>query len=234
MTAARHRSIGIRQIADEDSVGLASLRARPDVRARLGEVVSVPRDRWSVVRAIAVDGTFAGVVGLVQSDAGDGHDVELVAAVLPEHRGVGVASEACHLLLVADAPPRSHAQVLACVSAENAAAKALASRLGFRETPRIRPTGETIWVRPEADAPAEVVPRSVAVVVDPAFGERLASVAECSPVWIADTPINRAAAERCWESSATSREVDVTTFKVATGESSEGWCADILPTIALQ
>lgn len=39
---------------------------------------------------------------------------------------------------------------------------------------------------------------TVAIVVDPKFGERLSPLAARLHVWICDTPQNRAAAEVCW------------------------------------
>jgi RimJ/RimL family protein N-acetyltransferase len=221
----------VRQVSDEDGAGLAALNARPEVRARLGEVAPNPRHRWGLIRAITVDGVFAGVTGLVQSDAEDGRDVEWFSALLPEFRHAGVSTEAGRLFLATDTPPR--ARVLACISPDNSAAQLLANRLGFRETADIRRTGEVIWVRSEPATANEFVARSVCIIVDPEFGERLATVAPHFPVWIADTPTNRAAAERSWAGPSNETRGDITTFKVVQGHSGESWCAEILPTTAV-
>ncbi len=233
MNATHQRTVRVREVSDEDASGLAALNAQPEVRARLGEVTPKPRHRWGLIRAITVDGVFAGVTGLVQSDAEDGRDVELFSAVLPEFRCAGVATQAARLVLAADTPPRVHGRVLACISPDNRAAQQLASRLGFRETANVRRTGEVIWVHPERAVASEFAAPSVSIIVDPEFGERLATAAMQSPVWIAATPTNRAAAERIWASRSNEAGVDITTFKVVEGYSGESWCAEILRTIAL-
>jgi hypothetical protein len=69
---------------------------------------------------------------------------------------------------------------------------------------------------------------TIAIVVDPNFGERLISLANQMPVWIADTQTNRPVAESLW-SHAGSR---VTTFRVA-GDDAAEWCRTILPQVDL-
>ena len=69
---------------------------------------------------------------------------------------------------------------------------------------------------------------TVAIVVDPNFGERLISLASQMPVWIADTPTNRTVAESLW-SQANSH---VTTFRIV-GDDPAEWCSTILPQVAL-
>jgi len=72
---------------------------------------------------------------------------------------------------------------------------------------------------------------SVAIVVDPNFGERLVSLVTQMPIWIVDTPANRAWAEYVW-SHAGSNQKAVTTFRVNDGDGAE-WCRSILPQIEL-
>ncbi len=72
---------------------------------------------------------------------------------------------------------------------------------------------------------------SVAIVVDPNFGDRLLPLANQMSVWIADTPTNRASAESVW-SQPRSTELNVTTFRVA-GDDASKWCCAILPQVAL-
>jgi len=75
---------------------------------------------------------------------------------------------------------------------------------------------------------------AVAVVLEPAFGERLTELAARLPVWIVDTPANRAAAKRYWaEHPGQSHTEGVTTFKVDLSLSPEAWCAEVLPDIDL-
>ena len=77
-------------------------------------------------------------------------------------------------------------------------------------------------------------PYLVAVVVDPMFGDRLFSVAAQMPVWIADTPKNRVAAEQHWASHpGQSHNRGVTTFKVDLNASPEDWCAAVLSNVDL-
>ena len=77
-------------------------------------------------------------------------------------------------------------------------------------------------------------PYLVALVVDPVFGERLFSIAERMPVWLVDTPKNRAAAEQHWASHPGQSHTDgVTTFKVDPDASPEDWCAGALSAVDL-
>ena len=79
------------------------------------------------------------------------------------------------------------------------------------------------------------VPRyTVAIVVDPAFPEsRLASLASHMPVWVADTPANRATAERLRAADPDADGVrrGVTTFRVDPASASGEWCAGILGAV---
>ena len=83
------------------------------------------------------------------------------------------------------------------------------------------------------------LPPAVAIVVDPAFGDGLAALAARLPVWVADTPPNRAAAERLWAAGPTPGAgaagphalYEVTTFRVTPGDAAAAWCADVLPAI---
>jgi hypothetical protein len=73
---------------------------------------------------------------------------------------------------------------------------------------------------------------TVAIVVDAAFGERIHSLAHKMPVWIVDTPINRAAAESHWRQNPENDSVNgVTTFKVDPEASPEDWCAGVLGAV---
>jgi hypothetical protein len=74
----------------------------------------------------------------------------------------------------------------------------------------------------------------VAIVVDPAFGDRLTSLANRMHVWVADTPLNRDAAERIWAATTTPGiERGVTTFSVSPSESLDAWAAEILAAVEL-
>lgn len=67
---------------------------------------------------------------------------------------------------------------------------------------------------------------AVAIVVDPDFGDRLSSLADQMPVWIADTPPNRTMAE----SSRKRGNSKITTFRVVDDDVAE-WCRITLPQV---
>ena len=69
---------------------------------------------------------------------------------------------------------------------------------------------------------------TVAIVVDPDFGDSLSSLADQMPVWIADTPTNRSAAEFLRKRA----DSKITTFRVV-GDDAAEWCRIILPQVLL-
>lgn len=75
-------------------------------------------------------------------------------------------------------------------------------------------------------------PYRVTIIVDPEFGDRLRLVV--TPVWIADTPINRAAAERVWSERPDEPHTNgVTTFQIDPNSTPDEWCAGILDAVDL-
>ena len=72
---------------------------------------------------------------------------------------------------------------------------------------------------------------TVAIVVDPNFGDRLLSLATQMPGWIADTEANHTCAESI-QSYDGSNQSNVTTFRVTGGDVSD-WCRVILPQVDL-
>ena len=56
-------------------------------------------------------------------------------------------------------------------------------------------------------------PLTVRLIVDPAFGERLATLPIEDPVWIIDSPQNTPVAHRLWRASTPDDDSDITTFK---------------------
>jgi hypothetical protein len=77
----------------------------------------------------------------------------------------------------------------------------------------------------------------VAVVVDPEYGDRLDALALEMPIWVADTPTNRVAAETIWRrarstDSHTARGA-VTTFRVHQSDSPSDWALSVLGDINL-
>lgn len=57
------------------------------------------------------------------------------------------------------------------------------------------------------------MPRTVAVVFEPDFTERLEKLAFHTPVWLVDTPANRAAAEQAWRAAVEWPHITVTLFR---------------------
>jgi hypothetical protein len=75
-------------------------------------------------------------------------------------------------------------------------------------------------------------PYRVFVVLDRDYGRRLAALAQAGPVWIADTPANRAVAQQIWAADPNRSYLDgVTTFKFAEGNSPEDVLVSELDTI---
>jgi hypothetical protein len=76
--------------------------------------------------------------------------------------------------------------------------------------------------------------KKVAIVLDPDYGNKLASLAAGAHVWIVDTPANRAAASEYWAQNARHKvESGVTTFKFSENASRLETCLDILATVDL-
>jgi hypothetical protein len=74
----------------------------------------------------------------------------------------------------------------------------------------------------------------VFVVLDREFGGRIFALAETGPVWIVDTPLNRAAAQKIWAVDPNrSHLVGVTTFKAGDDSPPEDTLIDELDTIDL-
>lgn len=75
-----------------------------------------------------------------------------------------------------------------------------------------------------------MAPYTIALVLDPEFGQKLATLAARVHTWAIDTPTNRAVAERMWkatESEGHDIETGVTTFKPQ-GAGAEEWCLAVV------
>lgn len=73
---------------------------------------------------------------------------------------------------------------------------------------------------------------AVAIIVDPEFGDRLDQIAARMPVWIADTPVNRASVDRNWAARPPSPK-GVTIFRVDNSSTHADWLITVLPTVDL-
>jgi hypothetical protein len=79
-----------------------------------------------------------------------------------------------------------------------------------------------------------VVPYKVYVVVDREFGEQLAKLLPGVPIWIVDTPPNRAVAQRLWkEHHQEGHLTGITTFNDYKSSSAEDLLVSELDTIDL-
>ena len=79
---------------------------------------------------------------------------------------------------------------------------------------------------------------AVCIIVDPDIGERLSSLAETMPVWIADTEANHKTVERYRDArdrppSSHTEIGAVTTFRVDSSESPVDWAIAILSDVDL-
>jgi hypothetical protein len=74
---------------------------------------------------------------------------------------------------------------------------------------------------------------SVAVVVDRAFGERLAALARRLHVWACATAENQRAATGYWAGQRSSPEAGITTFKVSDSDSPERMLIRVMPDVEL-
>ena len=79
-----------------------------------------------------------------------------------------------------------------------------------------------------------IAPYSVSVILDRSFGSQLSDLSGMGPVWIVDSPVNRAVAENLWAQFPTRSHLEgVTTFKAAETDSPEDMLIGNLGTIDL-
>lgn len=72
---------------------------------------------------------------------------------------------------------------------------------------------------------------TVAIVVDPDFGERLEELAARMPVWIAQTKGNSVAIKRLFRRIRREGGASLASFVVDPKASREEWCASVLETV---
>jgi hypothetical protein len=77
-------------------------------------------------------------------------------------------------------------------------------------------------------------PYRVAVVLESDFSDRLSELAARMPIWIVDTPVNRAAAEKEWaQHPSRSHTEGITTFKADPAASAEDRLSGVLSDLDL-
>jgi len=75
-------------------------------------------------------------------------------------------------------------------------------------------------------------PQKVGIIVDPEFGERLHALAARMPLWVADTPANRAAAEANRRTHPAAFDgMGVTTIRIDPEEEPAEWAAEVLSLV---
>lgn len=73
---------------------------------------------------------------------------------------------------------------------------------------------------------------NVALVVDPSFGQKLVGLASRLPVWIAESNLNRVAAQLIWSAERTgANDSWISTFKVNRSDRPDAIAAAILETL---
>jgi hypothetical protein len=119
--------------------------------------------------------------------------------------------------------------VVAGVDSVNGVLTPLA-KLDVGQVVGVEPWKHTIWVEPEYLQ--SIDPYRVVVVLDREYGERLSQLVGQAPVWIIDTPTNRAEAQKIWAADSNRSHLDgVTTFKTKSDSSSEEVLINELDTI---
>jgi hypothetical protein len=104
------------------------------------------------------------------------------------------------------------------------------AKLDVGQVVGVEPWKHTIWVEPEYLQ--SIDPYRVVIVLDREYGERLSQLVGQAPVWIVDTPTNRAEAQKIWAADSNRSHLDgVTTFKTKGDSSSEEALIDELDTI---
>ena len=119
-----------------DEALLEKLNKRQSVHDFLGRV-TMRVDLPGRIQIIEIDGEGVGVVGVVKSGHTGPDAVELICALLKSAEGKRFASQACQLFLE-EYRIQEEVRCIACVSPSNPAARRLALKLGFVETPERR------------------------------------------------------------------------------------------------
>jgi hypothetical protein len=138
----------LRPLGDSDFPILQELSNRPAVREFLGSVANAAPVGAEVLLGIEERQHLIGVVGVFQSNALDGKDVELTCVLLEDFvifEGSGFATEACQGVVewARDRKPRP--RILGCVHDHNARSQKLVRKLGMKVLGK-RPSGtETVY-----------------------------------------------------------------------------------------
>lgn len=64
---------------------------------------------------------------------------------------------------------------------------------------------------------------TIAIVLDPSFGERISEVAAHGPVWLTSSPINRAAVEHHWKTAPDTGHAVTYWSEPRTGATEQEW-----------
>jgi RimJ/RimL family protein N-acetyltransferase len=125
---------------------LGSLQLQEDVWEFIG-TLPVPTEKEAGHLFAVMEGQVSlGFAGLVQSEAAGGKDFELLCAIRSEAQLRGAAKHACELVLKWAFTVAKLERVIACIDDDNAAARAIAGKIGM--TPLgSQPPQRTVYVK---------------------------------------------------------------------------------------
>lgn len=164
----RNERLILRKAIGADLDGIVALKTDPAIRRFLGGAAPVARVRAKLLvdglESVTADpGTFVvasartnEMLGMVTLDRRppqrpghvrpEGNELELSYLLLPAHWGHGFAYEACELLLKSAEAAWPGEVVLVVTQTANAAAVALATRLGFEHVDSFEEFGAPQWL----------------------------------------------------------------------------------------
>ena len=129
-----------------------SLQQQDDVWEFIGTLPLPQEEDEHHLFAIMEGQVSVGFAGLVRSRALDGNDFELLCAVRSEAQLRGIAKHACELVLRWAFQTAKLERVIACIEDSNAAARAIAVKLGMKEFGPT-PPARTVYVK-DRDEPS--------------------------------------------------------------------------------
>ena len=125
---------------------LRSLQEQDDVWEFVGSLPDPQEGDAHRLFAVIEDHVAVGIGGLVQSQAFDGNDLEVLCVMRSEAQRRGLAKQACQLILAWAFDTARVERVIACINDDNEGARAIATKLGMRELCAMPPS-RTIYVK---------------------------------------------------------------------------------------
>ena len=135
----------LRPIDESDDELLASLQEQEDVWQFIGGLPLLPDDAHRLFAVIEGEASV-GIAGLVQSEALDGRDFELICAMREEAQLHGFAKQACALVLEWAFNTAKVERIIASIDDANEAAQSIATKLGMKKSV-VRSPSRTVYVK---------------------------------------------------------------------------------------